>query len=90
VLGKTRRVHFVGIGGIGMSGIAELLANLGYGVSGSDARRSTLTDRLATLGVTVHVGHAADNVGDADVVVYSAAVRRTIRSSATRARGAFR
>jgi UDP-N-acetylmuramate--alanine ligase len=58
-----------------MSGIAELLANLGYGVSGSDARRSTLTDRLATLGVTVHVGHAAENVGDADVVVYSAAVR---------------
>ncbi len=58
-----------------MSGIAELLTNLGYGVSGSDARRSTLTDRLATLGVTVHTGHAATNVGDADVVVYSAAVR---------------
>jgi UDP-N-acetylmuramate--alanine ligase len=58
-----------------MSGIAELLTNLGYGVSGSDARRTTLTDRLATLGVTVHVGHAAENVGDADVVVYSAAVR---------------
>jgi UDP-N-acetylmuramate--alanine ligase len=75
VLGKTRRVHFVGIGGIGMSGIAELLTNLGYGVSGSDARRSTLTDRLATLGVTIHVGHAAAHVGDADVVVYSAAVR---------------
>ena len=75
MLGKTRRVHFVGIGGIGMSGIAELLTNLGYGVSGSDARRSTLTDHLATLGVTVHVGHAAAHVGDADVVVYSAAVR---------------
>lgn len=75
MLGKTRRVHFVGIGGIGMSGIAELLANLGYGVSGSDARQSTLTDRLETLGVTVHVGHAAAHVGDADVVVYSAAVR---------------
>jgi UDP-N-acetylmuramate--alanine ligase len=75
VLGKTRRVHFVGIGGIGMSGIAELLVNLGYGVSGSDARRSTLTDRLETLGVTVQVGHAAANVGAADVVVYSAAVR---------------
>jgi UDP-N-acetylmuramate--alanine ligase len=68
-------VHFVGIGGIGMSGIAELLANLGYGVSGSDARRSTLTDRLMTLGVTVHTGHAVAHVGDADVVVYSAAVR---------------
>ena len=50
MLGKTRRVHFVGIGGIGMSGIAELLANLGYAVSGSDEKRSAVTDRLATLG----------------------------------------
>jgi len=75
VLGKTRRIHFVGVGGIGMSGIAELLANLGYVVSGSDARRSTVTDRLESLGVTVRVGHAAANVGDADVVVYSSAVR---------------
>jgi UDP-N-acetylmuramate--alanine ligase len=75
VLGKTRRVHFVGIGGIGMSGIAELLANLGYVVSGSDAKRSPVTDRLASLGVTVTAGHAAKNVGDADVVVYSSAVR---------------
>jgi UDP-N-acetylmuramate--alanine ligase len=75
VLGKTRRIHFVGIGGIGMSGIAELLANLGYVVSGSDAKRSPVTDRLASLGVTVHAGHAAANVGDADVVVYSSAVR---------------
>ena len=49
MLGKTRRVHFIGIGGIGMSGIAELLANLGYVVSGSDARRSPVTDRLAAL-----------------------------------------
>jgi UDP-N-acetylmuramate--alanine ligase len=75
VLGKTRRIHFVGIGGIGMSGIAELLANLGYVVSGSDAKRSAVTDRLATLGVTVMVGHSAGNVTDADVVVYSSAVR---------------
>jgi UDP-N-acetylmuramate--alanine ligase len=75
VLGKTRRVHFVGIGGIGMSGIAELLANLGYGVSGSDARRSEITDRLASLGATIHVGHRPEQVGDADVVVYSSAVR---------------
>src|SRR6187401_2958861 len=58
-----------------MSGIAELLANLGYAVSGSDAKRSAVTDRLESLGVTVHVGHAAPNVGDADVVVYSSAVR---------------
>ncbi|MEO7158449.1 MAG: UDP-N-acetylmuramate--L-alanine ligase [Vicinamibacterales bacterium] len=75
MLGKTRRIHFVGIGGIGMSGIAELLANLGYLVSGSDAKRSAVTDRLESLGVTVHVGHAGANVGAADVVVYSSAVR---------------
>ncbi len=75
MLGKTRRVHFIGIGGIGMSGIAELLANLGYGVSGSDAKRSSVTERLESLGVTVTAGHAAVNVGDADVVVYSSAVR---------------
>src|SRR5689334_5179236 len=75
MLGKTRRVHFVGIGGIGMSGIAELLANLGYVVSGSDAKKSSVTDRLESLGVTVRAGHAAANVGEADVVVYSSAVR---------------
>ncbi len=77
VLGKTRRVHFVGIGGIGMSGIAELLANLGFSVSGSDAKKSTVTKRLAELfGVAVHEGHAAANVGDADVVVVSSAVKQ--------------
>jgi UDP-N-acetylmuramate--alanine ligase len=75
MLGKTRRIHFVGVGGIGMSGIAELLANLGYAVSGSDAKTSAVTERLESLGVTVHVGHAAPNVGDADVVVYSSAVK---------------
>ena len=75
VLGKTRRVHFIGIGGIGMSGIAELLANLGYAVSGSDEKRSAVTDRLATLGIRVAYGHAAGHVGDADVVVVSAAIR---------------
>jgi UDP-N-acetylmuramate--alanine ligase len=75
VLGRTRRIHFVGIGGIGMSGIAELLANLGYEVSGSDARRSDVTDRLAGLGVRIATGHDAANVGDADVVVVSSAIR---------------
>jgi len=75
LLGKTRRVHFIGIGGIGMSGIAELLANLGYAVSGSDEKRSSITDRLATLGITIAVGHAAAHVGDADVVVTSSAVK---------------
>ena len=78
MLGRTRRVHFVGIGGIGMSGIAELLANLGYEVSGSDARASEATDRLQQqLGVRVFEGHAAAHVGDADVVVVSSAIRRT-------------
>src|SRR4029450_8738170 len=76
MLGQTRRVHFVGIGGIGMSGIAELLANLGYVVSGSDARRSDVTARLEqAFGVVVFEGHAAAHVGDAEVVVVSSAVR---------------
>jgi len=73
-MGRTRRLHFVGIGGIGMSGIAELLVNLGYSVSGSDARRSETTDRLAELGVRVAIGHDAAHIGDADVVVISSAV----------------
>jgi UDP-N-acetylmuramate--alanine ligase len=77
LLGNTRHVHFVGIGGIGMSGIAELLANLGYVVSGSDEKRSATTDRLATLGIRVALGHDAEQVGEADVVVISSAVRAT-------------
>src|SRR5262249_51309409 len=75
MLGKTRRIHFVGIGGIGMSGVAERLADLGYVGSGADAKKSPVTDRLESLGVRVRVGHAAANVGEADVVVYSSAVR---------------
>jgi UDP-N-acetylmuramate--alanine ligase len=74
-LGRTRRVHFVGVGGIGMSGIAEVLANLGYRVSGSDARASETTARLHTLGVEIHEGHAASNVEGADVVVVSSAIQ---------------
>ena len=75
MLGKTRRIHFVGIGGIGMSGIAELLANLGFDVSGSDVRRSETTDRLTTkFGVKVYEGHQQAHVGDAEVVVFSSAV----------------
>jgi UDP-N-acetylmuramate--alanine ligase len=77
VLGKTRRVHFVGIGGAGMSGIAELLANLGYVVSGPDENRSAITDRLASLGIRIAHGHDAASVRDADVVVMSSAVRAT-------------
>ncbi len=73
---RPARVHFVGIGGIGMSGIAEVLLNLGYAVSGSDLRASEITRRLASLGGRVELGHAAGHVGDADVVVISSAVRR--------------
>ena len=73
-MGRVRRVHFVGIGGAGMSGIAEVLSNLGYEVSGSDLRQSAATERLAGLGATVHVGHAARQVAGADVVVRSSAV----------------
>src|SRR5262245_11390338 len=75
-LGRTRHVHFVGIGGIGMSGIAEVLVNLGYRVSGSDLRPTPITAALAQEGATIYHEHAADNVGDADVVVTSSAVRR--------------
>ena len=78
MLGRTRRVHFVGIGGIGMSGIAELLANLGYDVSGSDAKGSEVTARLQQrFSVRVFEGHTAANVGEADGVVVSSAIRRT-------------
>ena len=68
-------VHFVGIGGIGMSGIAEVLVNLGFRVSGSDLKGSEVTKRLETLGVEFREGHSAENVGDAHVVVRSTAVR---------------
>jgi len=71
----VKRIHFIGIGGIGMSGIAEVLCNLGFIVSGSDAKRSRNTDRLETLfKVRIAEGHAAENVQDAQVVVYSSAV----------------
>jgi len=70
-----RRVHFVGIGGAGMSGIAEVLHNLGYAVSGSDKSDSVVTRRLAGLGIEVHTGHAAANVADVDVLVVSSAIR---------------
>ncbi len=73
---KGLPIHFVGIGGIGMSGIAELLLNLGYRVSGSDLRRSDTTDRLSVLGAEIRLGHAAEHVpADGHVVVTSSAVR---------------
>jgi len=71
---KLQRIHFVGIGGIGMSGIAEVLLNLGYRVSGSDLKKSAVTDRLQSFGATVFEGHAAQNIAGADVVVTSSAI----------------
>jgi UDP-N-acetylmuramate--alanine ligase len=75
VLRKIQHIHFVGIGGAGMSGIAEVLLNLGYTVSGSDLKRSLVTDRLAGLGAQVLEGHRAEHVAGAHVVVTSTAVR---------------
>jgi UDP-N-acetylmuramate--alanine ligase len=72
---KVRQVHFVGIGGAGMSGIAEVLLNLGYAVSGSDLGESNATRRLVGLGAQVNIGHTAVNVSTADVVVISSAVK---------------
>ena len=74
LLAPTERVHFIGIGGIGMSGIAEILLTMGYSVSGSDLRRSAATDRLAALGATIYEGHIASNAAACDVVVASSAV----------------
>jgi UDP-N-acetylmuramate--alanine ligase len=70
----SHRIHFIGIGGIGMSGIAEILLTMGYAASGSDLRRSAVTDRLASLGATIYTGHAAANAAASDVVVTSSAV----------------
>jgi UDP-N-acetylmuramate--alanine ligase len=74
MLGKIRKIHFVGIGGIGMSGIAEVLLNLGYTVSGSDLKHTPVTERLAKLGARIAEGHAAVNLDDAEVVVTTTAV----------------
>lgn len=73
-MGRIRRIHFVGIGGAGMSGIAEVMVNLGYDVSGSDLKESPVTERLAQLGAQILVGHREENVVDCDAVVVSSAV----------------
>jgi len=74
---RSLRIHFIGIGGIGMSGIAEILLTMGYTVSGSDLRRSAATDRLVGMGARVFEGHAAANAAGSDVVVTSSAVSLT-------------
>jgi len=76
-LGNIKRIHFVGVGGTGMSGIAEVLSNLGYVVSGSDIKGSSVTERLAALGVNITIGHNRDNVTSVDVVVASTAIDRS-------------
>ena len=76
-LGNIKRIHFVGVGGTGMSGIAEVLLNLGYQVSGSDIKESGVTRRLADLGVVINIGHQRENVTDVDVVVASTAIDRS-------------
>ena len=75
IFGKARHIHLIGIGGIGMSGIAEVLLNLGYSVSGSDIRRTEVTDNLSNLGAKIFLGHGPHNVEGADVVVFSSAVK---------------
>jgi UDP-N-acetylmuramate--alanine ligase len=85
---KVKRVHFVGIGGAGMSGIAEVLATLRYRVSGSDLHESAATRRLRAIGVDIAIGHAAANADGADAVVVSTAVGSdNVEVLAARARG---
>ena len=74
---RLQHLHFVGIGGIGMSGIAEVLHNQGYVISGSDAAHSAALDRLRALGIRIAVGHSTENLGDAQAVVISSAIRET-------------
>ncbi len=75
VFGRTRHIHMVGIGGIGMSGMAEILLQRGYKISGSDGARSETTERLEKLGATIYLGHSEENIEGADVVVYTSAVK---------------
>src|SRR3990170_1513121 len=74
--GRIRNIHFVGIGGIGMSCIAEVLLNMGYGVTGSDLKRTDIIDRLEQLGARIFINHSAENIGNADVVVTSSAIKK--------------
>ena len=73
-MGQIQCMHFVGIGGIGMSGIAEVLLNQGYVVTGSDVREGPVTERLTRLGAIIHIGHRESNIEGAEVVVVSSAI----------------
>ena len=74
ILHSVKRIHFVGIGGSGMSPLAEILHTLGYTLTGSDVNESDNVNRLRSLGIPIHMGHAAENVGNAELVVFTAAV----------------
>ena len=74
-MGRMRKLHFVGIGGAGMNGIAQVMLNLGYQISGSDIKANPATDRLAEQGATIYIGHATENVSGVDAVVISSAVK---------------
>ena len=77
-MGRIRRIHFVGIGGVGMCGIAEVLLNLGYEVSGSDLKASPVTERLESFGAEIFVGHRAENVAGAEAAGLSAHRYRSV------------
>jgi UDP-N-acetylmuramate--alanine ligase len=88
MFGKVKHIHFVGIGGTGMSGIAELLLNLGYKVTGSDTSVTPVTERLVSLGAGVEKGHEPGHVGEPDVVVYSSAIKQdNVEIQEARAKG---
>ena len=89
-MGRIRHIHFVGIGGAGMSGIAEVLVNLGYTVSGSDLHENAVTQRLAKLGAHIAAGHQARHIKGADAVVTSSAVSADNPGWSRRAHSAFR
>ncbi|HMH52406.1 MAG TPA: Mur ligase domain-containing protein, partial [Candidatus Acidoferrum sp.] len=85
---RYQQIHFVGVGGSGMSGIAEIMSNLGYRVTGSDQRRNEAIERLERLGAKVFIGHEASHVEGAHVIVYSSAVSRdNIEVQVARQRG---
>lgn len=81
----VKHIHFVGIGGTGMCGIAEVLLNLGYTVSGSDLSQSPVTERLQHLGATIYQGHCKENIDGADCLVVSSAVHEAIPKCRRRA-----
>ncbi|MAS81096.1 MAG: UDP-N-acetylmuramate--L-alanine ligase, partial [Legionellales bacterium] len=73
-MGRVKHIHFIGIGGAGMGGIAEVLKNIGYEISGSDIKESTITKRLKSLGIQISIGHSAKNIKETDVVVITSVI----------------